>query len=327
MSCSAPVLNLVLHRLCAQLLYSRTLLTTVVVGALLVMLIALSTGVRAAKADRVAYKSFSEHLATATASEWRTVPQEDLLYMTLPTGRVIIALAPEMAPNHVANIRALIREGYFDGLAIVRSQDNYVAQWGEPVDQQQRVIKTAKKNLEAEYTIRNRRIAFDAIPDRDGYAPQAGFHMGFPAGRDPRTGETWLTHCYGMVGVGRGNENNSGSGASLYAVIGHAPRHLDRNITVVGRVLQGMPLLSQLPRGTGRLGFYEKAEERTPLTRLRVGSDLLAAEQVTLQVLRSDSASFKVGLAALRNRGGDWFKRPAGYVEICNVPPAVRVVP
>jgi cyclophilin family peptidyl-prolyl cis-trans isomerase len=275
------------------------------------------------------YKSFSEIVAAAAATDWRTPKAEDLVYLELAAGRVVIELAPEMAPNHVANIRALIREGYFDGLAVIRSQDNYVAQWGEPVDlpsDKKREIKTAKKSLDAEYIIKNRKLDFDVIRDRDGYAPQSGFHHGFPAGRNPLTGEAWLAHCYGTVGVGRGNENNSGSGASLYAITGHAPRHLDRNITVVGRVLQGMPLLSALPRGTGRLGFYEKVEETTPIKRVRLAADMPEAERLNIQVLKSSSRAFTNAIEALRNRGGDWFKRPAGYIEICNVPPAVRVV-
>jgi len=273
------------------------------------------------------YLSFSEIVAAAPAQDWRTPLDENIVYLELTGGRVVIELAPQMAPNHVANIRALIREGYFDGLNIVRSQDNYVAQWGEPVDAQAREIKTAQKSLAAEYTVRNRKLPFDAIQDRDGYAPESGFHSGFPAGRDRASGEAWLTHCYGAVGVGRGNDNHSGSGASLYAVTGHAPRHLDRNITVVGRVLLGMPLLSALPRGTGRLGFYEKASEMMPIRNVKIAADLTATERIDVQVLRSDSQSFARALEALRNRGGEWFKRPAGYLEICNVPVAMRVLP
>ena len=46
----------------------------------------------------------------------------------------------------------------------------------------------------------------------------------------------WPVHCYGAVGVGRNYSPDTGSGAELYTVIGHAPRHLDRNIAVVGRI-------------------------------------------------------------------------------------------
>ena len=92
-----------------------------------------------------------------------------------------------------------------------------------------------------------------------------------------RKNEAWLTHCYGSVGVGRDVDSDSGGGTELYAVIGNAPRHLDRNITLVGRVVQGMELLSVLPRGTGALGFYEKAEQRVPIKSIRVAADVPAA--------------------------------------------------
>ncbi len=97
----------------------------------------------------------------------------------------------------------------------------------------------------------------------DGYAPEVGFSGGFPAARDPRTGETWLVHCYAMVGAGRANEVDSGTGAELYVVTGHAPRQLDRNIALIGRVVQGMELLSVLPRGTGRARFLRAARPST----------------------------------------------------------------
>src|SRR5690606_9568936 len=78
---------------------------------------------------------------------------------------------------------------------------------------------------------------------------------GFPAARDPADGTAWLAHCYGTVGAGRDNDADSGSGTELYVVTGHAPRQLDRNITVVGRVVQGMELLSALPRGPAPAGL------------------------------------------------------------------------
>lgn len=74
------------------------------------------------------------------------------------------------------------------------------------------------------------------MPDIDGYAPQVGFSNGFPVGRNPKTKQTWLAHCYGTVGAGRDNDDHIGSGAEMYVVSGHAPRHLDRNITLLGRV-------------------------------------------------------------------------------------------
>jgi peptidylprolyl isomerase len=278
-----------------------------------------------------AQKSYGELLAAARPSDWRALDIEHTLYMDLPQGRVVIELSPGHAPLHAANIRALVREGYFNGLAIMRSQDNYVVQWGDPDEKNPRPIKSAKSKLAPEYTRKfaagEAMPAFSRLPDVDGYAPQVGFSNGFPVGRNPKTREAWLAHCYGMVGAGRDNEDDSGSGAELYAVTGHAPRHLDRNIALVGRVVQGMPLLSSLPRGTGPLGFYEKAEQRVDIAAIRLAADVPAAERTSLEVIRTDTPLFASLVEALRNRPGPWYKVPAGHVELCNVPIAVRAAP
>ena len=258
-------------------------------------------------------------------AEWRPLDPEHTLYMDLPTGRVVIELAPAFAPAHDANIRALVRERYFDGLAMLRSHDNYVAQWGDPDEKNPRPFKNAKARLPGEFTVpMSNDKHFTLLPDRDGYAAQVGHSNGFPSARDPKTGRAWLAHCYGMVGVGRDVDSDSANGSSLYAVTGHAPRHLDRNITVVGRVVSGMPLLSSLPRGTGALGFYEQAEQRMPIKSVRLAADVPEAERVKLEVMRTDSASFKAVAEAQRNRGGPWTKVPAGHVELCNVTIPVR---
>jgi peptidylprolyl isomerase len=151
-----------------------------------------------------------------------------------------------------------------------------------------------------------------------------GFSGGFPAARDPGAGQAWLAHCYGMVGAGRGNEADSGNGSELYVVTGHAPRQLDRNIALVGRVVQGMELLSVLPRGAGPMGFYEQPSQHVPIMSVRVAADLPEAERVPLEVLRTDTATFAALVEARRNRRDDWYKVPAGYIDLCNVPLPAR---
>ncbi len=264
-------------------------------------------------------------LKNSQASDWRTLNPDNTLYLDMEKGRVVIELAPEFAPKNVANIKALVKEGYFDGLAMIRSHDNYVAQWGDPSEK--REFKNAAKKVEGEFTVKYKKDApFTRLPDVDGYAPQVGHVNSFAAARDPKTQTTWLTHCYGAIGVARGNETDSGNGSSLYAVTGHAPRNLDRNITVVGRVMYGIELLSSLPRGTGALGFYEKAEERSPIKSVRIAADVPDAERTKLEVFRTDTANFKALVEAQRNRGGDWYKFAANHIELCNVPIPVRVV-
>jgi peptidylprolyl isomerase len=135
----------------------------------------------------------------------------------------------------------------------------------------------------------------------------------------------WLVHCYGMVGAGRDNAPDSGGGTELYVVIGHAPRQLDRNVTLFGRVVQGMELLSALPRGTGALGFYEKPEQLVPIKSIRVAADVPESERSDLEIWRTDTAAFRDLIESRRNRLEPWFQLPAGRVEIGNIPVPARL--
>jgi len=263
-------------------------------------------------------RTMTDVLAASQPSDWRPLDLQNTLYMELPGGRVIIELTPAFAPKHVANIEALAREGYYDGLGIVRSQDNFVAQWGDP--ESKRPIRTGKRTLPAEFVIPARTAPFIKLPDRDTYAAEVGFSNTFPAARDISTGRAWLVHCYGMVGVGRDNDVDSGGGTELYVVTGHAPRQLDRNVTLVGRVVQGMELLSTLPRGTKPMGFYEKPEQHTPIKSIRVAADVPDDQRTYLEVLRTDTKTFTDLVEARRNRRDEWYKVPAGAIDVCNVP-------
>ena len=261
-------------------------------------------------------------LAAASAADWRPLDPENTLYLELASGRVVIELAPAFAPNHAANVKALAREGYFDGLTINRVQDNYVAQWGDANEGSgKRVIRQAKPTLPAEFDVAlSPGAPFTLSPDGDLYAAEAGWSGGFPAARDPKSGRAWITHCYGTLGTARGNGADSGGGSQLFVVIGHAPRHLDRNDTALGRVVKGIELLSTLPRGAGALGFYEKPEERVAIRSIRVAADVPPAERTALQVLRTDTPTFRSLIAARRTRTEEWFKYPVGRIEVCNVP-------
>lgn len=272
--------------------------------------------------------TMAEVLANSKPADWRPLEPENTLYIELKTGRVVIELAPTFAPRHVANVKALARENYFDGLAIVRAQDNYVVQLADPdaeKPERARKIQAARKTLPPEFDrALDRTVPFTRLADGDIYAPEVGFSNGFPAARDPKTGKMWLTHCYGMVGAGRDVGIDTGGGAELYVVIGHSPRQLDRNVTLLGRVVKGMELLSTLPRGTGPLGFYEKPEQHVPLRAVRVAADIPPAERTELEVMRTDSRAFTDLIESRRNRREEWFATPGGHIEICNVPIPVR---
>jgi len=299
----------------------------------------------------------------APSSAWISITPEDLLVMTLaPLARgpgqasrdgspreVVIQLMPEpFSQGWVENIRTLARAQWYDGISVNRVQDNYVVQWGDPGHDNPESGEAETKPLpeglnvmgEEDYTealilslaTKTEYVSWHPTPDvQDVYADGAMFESGWPIAYEldkDGVGKRWPVHCYGMVGVGRNLSPDTGTGAELYTVIGHAPRHLDRNIALVGRVIEGMEHLSSLPRGSGALGFYteEEAELRTPIRSIRVASDLPKDQQPTFEYLSNESETFARYAKARANRRDPFFIVPAGGADICNIPVPVRAV-
>ncbi len=262
-----------------------------------------------------------EVLDAAPASAWMSVSPEDLVVMTLADGSVVnYQLAPDFAPVHVANIRQLVRSGYFDGASILRVQDAYVVQWGRP-DEDKTEAKGINPTPPAEYEFAPP-ASFKALPYRDAYAETVGHVKSWPVATDGHA--SWLIHCYGMIGVARDVAPDTGSGTQLYTVIGHAPRHLDRNLAVVGRVITGMEFLTDRPRGTEELGFYKDDSQRIKIVSTKMASDLPVTQRPAFQVLDSASPAFAAWVQARANRSGAFFVKPAGAVDICNAQAPVR---
>lgn len=266
----------------------------------------------------------AEVVAASRSAEWRALDPENTLYMDFPEGRVVIEMAPQFAPSHVANVKALSREGFFTNGAVTRVQDNFVTQWAQAADPA-RPPKTGVEKLNAEFTLPRAAIAnFDTLPDPDTYADEIGFINGMTAARDANS--VWLTHCYGMVGVGRENDENSGGGTELYVIIGHSPRNLDRQLTMLGRVVQGMEIMSAFPRGTGEAGFYKTPAEYRRYADIKVAADVPASQRTNLEIMRTDSASFATLVNSRRWRKDDFYKQPVGRIGLCNITVPVRAV-
>lgn len=260
--------------------------------------------------------------------DWVAIPDDELLVMTLGNGRqVIIRLAPRYAPVHVANIRALARAKWWDGETVYRVQDNYVVQWGDATEKKPLPPGLGiVANPPAEYSWPSW-DGVTALTKPDPYATRTGHSAdGWPLAGN--AGETWVPHCYAMVGVARDMAPSTGSGGDLYTVIGHAPRHLDRNIAIVGRIVEGMDALTTLPRGTGGgLGLYEDPKLYVPITQVRLASDLPAATRPRFQYRRADNPRFAAWIRTRENREPPFFTVPSGGADICNVMPPVRRAP
>lgn len=263
----------------------------------------------------------------APASAWRAIPADDLLVMDLANGgRVVLQLAPQFAPVHVANIKALARANYWNGASIYRVQDNYVAQWGLNDSGKPWPNGVTPKPPE-EYMRSLKGLSIRPLGYADPYAPGAGFADGWPIAYSPKAGWANLAHCYATVGVGRDMSPDTGTGGELYAIIGQPTRHMDRNIAVVGRVIEGIDKLSSLPRGTEALGFYKDKAQYVPIARIRLASNMTAGDRPSYQYMDTGSAAFAQYLHVRANRHDDFYIRPAGGVDLCNVQVPVRKTP
>jgi len=283
----------------------------------------------AAAASAPKVRTTADIVREAPASAWRRPDPNDVLAMTLPSGIVWIELAPRFAPLHADNIRTLVSQHYFDGLAVLRVQDNFVAQWGDPAADDEpskwRSLGAAKRTLPPEFSISDKDVKITRLKDRDVWAPVTGFVDGFPVAADPKTHRAWIAHCYGVIGAGRGDTVDSGSGAELYAVIGQSPRGLDLNIAPVARVLQGMELLSSLPRGGQTMGFYDKPEQRVPIAKVERLADMPEATRPDILVFRTDTPQWNEMVESRRNRRDAWYVHPAGAIDLCNITVPVKV--
>jgi cyclophilin family peptidyl-prolyl cis-trans isomerase len=288
----------------------------------------------------------NEIVAAAPASDWSAIAPSDLLVMDLardakgkPRRVVIQLMPPPFSQGWVGNIRKLAAAKWWDGTSVNRVQDNYVVQWGDVTEKKPLPpgLVTVPETWYDTSNFVSERIS-EMTVDPNGYADEGplrpvvsnaspkdaystgGFVEGWQVGTEDRL--MWPVHCYAMVGVGRNLSPDTGTGAELYTVIGHAPRHLDRNIALVGRVIEGIEHLSSLPRGTGALGFYEKEEERVPILSVRLGGE--ATNLPRFEYLSTESKSFAAYADARANRRDPFFIKPAGGADICNIPVPIR---
>ena len=276
-------------------------------------------------------------VAASTPEEWIAIDPAELLVMDLApnaTGKdrqVVIQLVPApFSEDWVGNIRKLAQAHWWDGTSVYRVVDNWVAQWGD-ADETRALPDGVTDQPDDTYAVPRaiaRNAALDAyLQPANDISRWASFHRGFPfAGTGgPDFAANWPIHCYGSVGVAR-SVGSGGTGSELYAVIGHAPRQLDRNIAVVGRVIEGIEHLSTLPRGPAETnGVYEDPAQRVPIVSVRLGTEV--PQTPRFEYLDSDSRSFADYVNVRANRNDPFYLHPAGGIDVCNVQPPLRRVP
>lgn len=257
--------------------------------------------------------------AAAAEDEWRVTDPDNTVVMTLDTGVVIIELNPAFAPATVAQFKRLLTEEFYDGLGFYRVIDGFVAQGGDASDIGE---QSAEPMIEAEFERRwSDDLRFTPVQNPDLYAPETGFIDGFAVGRDSESNKVWLTHCPGTVAMARGNEPNS-SLTDFYIVTGQAPRYLDRNLTIFGRVVFGMEYVQSIKRGpAAKGGIIEDATDQSIMRTVRLAADIPVAERPQVLVRNSSSTAFAAMLEARRHRVAEFFHhKPPPVLDVCQVP-------
>ncbi len=189
----------------------------------------------------------------AYVENWYTVKQSRTITFKTTYGDVVVALHPTLAPKHVARFKKLINEGFYNEQYFYRVVDGFVAQAGSNDNHDPaKFDKALLSTIEAEFT---QPLSSNAtiIESDDMFAPYTGFLDGFPIGIDKERNEMWGLHCPGTVAFARNSEKDTAS-TEFYIGIGQARRQLDRHMSVVGRVVEGMEVLQKLPRGDKAVG-------------------------------------------------------------------------
>ena len=267
----------------------------------------------------------AEIMAAAPEAAWVAPRPEDTLYIETPQGRIVVAMVPELAPAHAAQLRRLVREGYYDGLSFYRVPIGFVAQGGD-VDGE-RDLGAAAPALPAEFEAPlPEGLTFTPLGMDDPYAPEAGFVRSLPAARDPATGTAWLAHCAGALAFGR-EEGRDTASTEIYVTL-QPQRYLDRNLTVVGRVVWGFEQVDAITRNApGNFGTMAELDRATPILSVRLASDVPRVRRTEVELLDSTSETFRQLIEARAARPSGFFYHRPGHVDLCQMPVPARLAP
>ena len=265
-------------------------------------------------------------VSTHAAEEqtWRKLDPENTVFMELRHGLVVIELNPIFAADTVKQFKRLARERFYDGLAFYRVIDGFVAQGGDGSDLGE---LSNVPLIDAEFEIEwNEELPFMPVQSPDMFAPETGFVDGFAVARNPSANKAWLTHCPGVVAMAR-NDDPDSSRTDFYIVIGQAPRYLDRNLNIFGRVVYGMDVVQGINRGpTLKNGIIDDETKSTRISRLQVLSDIPEDNRLFTYAVDTNSDAFADLLKDRRKRKQKFFhNKPPKVLDVCQVPVNGRI--
>jgi peptidylprolyl isomerase len=246
------------------------------------------------------------------------------VFIELHEGQVVIELNPVFAPRTVAQFRRLVQGRFYEGLSFYRVIDGFVAQGGDGSDLGE---LSDVPLIEAEFERAwSADLPFTSVQKPDLFAPETGFIDGFAVARDLAAEKTWLVHCPGVVAMAR-NEAPGSSRTDFYIVIGQAPRYLDRNMNIFGRVIYGMEVVQKIQRGPqDDNGIIREDTAASRIRNIRLAADIPEAERQAAYVMDTGSEGFGDLLRDRRERKQRFFHhQPPPVLDVCQVPMTGRV--
>ena len=264
--------------------------------------------------------------AHGSGTEPNVLSHEQLVYLYTDEGLVVIELAPFFAPQHVERFSQLVTSGFYDGLPFYRVIDGFVAQGGDASGERETQYN---KPLAPEFSRPNTSFkdAFTAIQTPAFLAESTGFIQGFPAGQSKTDDKQWLLHCPGAVAFARGNEANSAT-TEFYIVIGQAPRHLDRNMSVFGQVVYGLDKVQRFLRGDANVngGVIDADKPQTRIRRAVLGGQVAKEERILLRRDAVNSEAFSNRITSARSLDNPFYHyKGTGNIDVCYYRPRVSV--
>lgn len=259
----------------------------------------------------------------ASNQPWNLVEQQNLLYLELDTGTVTILLADFFAPKHTKYIQELVNEGFYDGLPLYRVIENFVVQGG---DISENKVSAVKRTMQAEFERELlAQTPFSLVQQNDLLAEQTGFINGFAVGRSISEGKEWLIHCPGAINLARGNHPNSGT-TDFAIMFGTAPRHLDRNMSVFGRIIAGWDNFYQVKRGLKEKGgVISDTTKASHIVKAYLGSSLDLGKQQTVYLENTATPEFEQRIVKRRKLDNDFYQyKGNGNMDVCYFPIKIK---
>lgn len=250
---------------------------------------------------------------TFPESAWRTVDPENLMVIDTAYGKIGVELFPEIAPNHVTQVKALVRDGFYDGVVFHRVIDGFMNQTGDGANGDG-TGDSARPDIEAEFSFRRSEdMPITLVTARGNEQQQiaTGFYKGLPVATQPisqailtRDGKVaaFGLHCKGVTSMARTSEPNSAN-SQFFLMRGKA-EHLDAQYSVWGTTVMGHAFLTAFKEGVvGQNDGFVPDQ----MNAVQIAADIPDADRPTVQVLDTTSAAFNNWIAT------------QSYDDVCDV--------